>query len=154
MSVRDRMQVFKMGQRVKIKGQTETAGNFVALEIKLKEDDEFASIEGVVQGVEPYRNLVRLCNQELPVPESTIILDADRNEIALSGLNPGDTIKAKGNYSPEGKFLPEKIKVKDSGAPDESELQGFIQKIDRENGMLRVAGINAMVTEETEIDGF
>ncbi len=154
MQVRDRMQVFRMGQRVKIKGQAQASGDFVAMEIKLKEGDEYASIEGVVQEVDLYRHALRICNQELPVPESADILDAARNATSLAGLKPGDTIKAKGFYSPEGKFVPAKIKVKDDLDAENSELQGFIQKIDRENGRLRVVGITTLVTEETEIDGF
>ncbi|MDZ7266771.1 MAG: DUF5666 domain-containing protein [candidate division KSB1 bacterium] len=154
MPIRERMQIFRMGQRIKVKGQAQPNGDFIAVEIKLKEGDEYASIEGVVQAVDLSRHSLRICNQELPVPESADILDVARNATSLAGLKPGDMIKAKGFYSPEGKFLPAKIKVKDDCDGDSSELQGFIQKIDRENGMLRVVGINTRVTEATAIDGF
>ncbi len=154
MLLSERMQVFRMGQRIKVKGRTQANGDFVAVEIKLKEGDEYASIEGLVQEVDLQRHAVRICNQELPVPETADILDAARNATSLAGLKPGDLIKAKGFYSPEGKFLPVKIKVKDGLDAENPELQGFIQKIDRENGMLRVVGVNTLVTEETEIDGF
>lgn len=143
----------KIGQRVKVKGQALEGGKFTALEIVVKPDEEDVSFEGKLQSVELQTRTMRVMQRDFSVQSGVLIKNLARQDVGLDGLKVGDVIKVKGNYSPVRGFVPLKIKVQEPRGFAIDELQGAINKIDREANTIEVTGVAIALNEKTEIDG-
>jgi len=144
----------KVGQRVKVKGKSNEAGSFVALEISVKAPADHAEIEGLLQGIDQQKNTLRIMNREITVPSTVTIKTLQLNNSGLSGLKIGDMVKLKGKYSAAGGFALEQIKVKETFGFNVEELQGAINQADREMKTLDVVGFTVLVNAKTTIEGF
>lgn len=143
----------KVGQRIKIKGQMANEGKLTAVEINVKPDDPEMCIESKLQAVELERNSLRLLNRDFVIGGSAIIKNLPRQVVALKDLKVGDVVKMKGTYSAARGFVAEKIKVQEPRGFRIDELQGAIDKIDREANTIEVLGFTIGVNEKTEIEG-
>ncbi len=142
----------KIGQRVKVKGQA-AEGKFMALAIVVKSDEEDVSLEGKLQGVEAERNIIRVMHRDFTVSGNALIKNLARQDVGLKDLKVGDVIKVKGKFTPATGFVPVKIKVQEPKGFAIDELQGPINKIDRDTNLVEVVGIAIALNEKTEIDG-
>ncbi len=143
----------KIGQRVKVKGQAADGGKFTALEIVVKPEEDGVSFEGKLQGVDAERNALRIMHRDFTVSNGALIKNLARQDVGLQDLKPDDVIKVKGKYSPASGFEPVKIKVQEPKGFAIDELQGAIEKIDRETNMIGIIGFAITLNEKTEIDG-
>jgi len=130
----------KIGQRVKIKIKPGKDGALVALKIRARDPDEEIEIEGLIQGIDQQKNTLRLLNRDFTLPD-----------YGLNGLKAGDRVKLKGMFSETQGFMPEKIKMKETTNFKTEEVQGDINKIDREKKTLEVIGFTVIVNENTII---
>lgn len=143
----------KIGQRVKVKGQAGEDGKFKALGVIVKPEEDDVSLEGKLQGLDAARYAIRVMHREFNVERGALIKNLARQDVGLEQLKVGDMIKVKGRFSPAGGFVPVKIKVQQPKGFAIDELQGTINKIDREAQMIDVIGFAVALNEKTEIDG-
>jgi tetratricopeptide (TPR) repeat protein len=139
----------KVGQRVKVKGKLSESGAFVAQKISVKEPEEESAIEGLIRNIDFQRNILYLLNGEVALPEGIEIKGLQQDMISAKELKTGDRVKLKGKHSPRTGFTPEKIKLQENAAFQMEELQGDIDKIDREKKILEVIGFTVRVDEKT-----
>lgn len=144
----------QVGQRVKIKGKPGEGGAFVAYAIDIKEPKDQAEIEGFIQSIDHPKNTLRICNREYALPDGLSVKNLQHLGAGLKSLKAGDLVKLKGTYSASKGFLPEKIAMKQNMGFNVQELQGFVDKIDRDKKILEVLGFTVLVSEKTEIEGF
>jgi ADP-heptose:LPS heptosyltransferase len=139
----------KVGQRVKVKGSPDEDAVFVALKIGLVAPADDSEIEGLIQSIDHRKNTLRLLNRDFILLDGITVKDSHRNIIGLKDLKVGDSVKLKGKYSgPEG-FVPKKIKRQETTGFDLEELQGNIDKIDREKKILNVVGFTVRARNNT-----
>jgi SAM-dependent methyltransferase len=141
----------KVGQRVKVKGKAGEDGVFVAQEISLEGSSDRAEIKGLIQSINHQKNTLYLLNREFVLPDGVAVKDSQRNTIGLKDLKAGDVVKLKGKYSEFKRFVPEKIKMQETAGFDFEELQGDINKIDREKKTLEVVGFKVVFNEKVTI---
>lgn len=144
----------KVGQRLKVKGTPAADGkSFTALEIALKEQKDQAEIEGLVQGVDPSTSTLRIANMDIVIPTDAVVKNTSKMEIDLGDLREGDVVKVKGPYHASSKFVPEKVKMKESMGFNIEELQGTIDQVDEATHTFAMIGVQVVVTEKTSIEG-
>lgn len=141
----------KVGQRVKVKGKPGEDGAFLASEISTKAPADQAVIQGLIQRIDHQKNTLRLFNREFVLPDGVAIKDSQRQILGLKDLKAGDMVQLKGRYSESEGFVPEKIKLQEASDFDLAELQGDINKIDREKKTLVVVGFTVTVSDDTKI---
>jgi hypothetical protein len=139
----------KVGHRVKVKGKPGENGAFVALKISVKEPEDEAAIEGLIRSVDDQKNTLRVLTREFVLTNGIEIKGSNHNFIGVNDLKIGDRVKLKGRYSPLTGFVPEKIKLQESADFQMEELQGDIDKVDREKNTLEVIGFTVKANEET-----
>jgi hypothetical protein len=144
----------KVGQRVKVKGNSAEGNRFSALEVVIKPQEDGVAVEGKVQEIFPEMNKLRLMHREIAIVNGAEILDLKRDKIGLSGLQAGQVVKVKGTYSAANGLVPKKIKMQEPRALAHEELQGIIDRIDARKMVLDVLGFTVEVNDKTEIDGF
>jgi len=141
----------KVGHAVKIKGVSGQDDIVEALEINLKAPADQVVIEGLIQEVDYKNGLLKLAHRKFVLPDGIAIEDVRRNSIGLKDLKTGMRAKLKGIYSELTDFVPEKIKKKKLKSFNLEELQGAIDKIDRENRTFDLLGFKVRVNERTVI---
>lgn len=139
----------KAGQKVKMKGKPGDGGVFVAHSITLNDAAEEAVIESVIQRIAYEQSALCILDHEIALPGAVTIKDLLRNKISLHGLKAGDRVKLIGKHLESGKFVPEKIKMKDPQGFNVAELQGEIDRVDCEKRALEVLGFTVVVDERT-----
>jgi glycosyltransferase involved in cell wall biosynthesis len=139
----------KVGLRVKIKGKLNESGAFVAQKISVKEPEEESAIEGLIRNIDFQRNILYLLNGEVALPEGIEIKGLQHDTISAKDLKTGDRVKLKGKHSPRTGFVADKIKLQETTEYKMEELQGDIDKIDREKKTLEVIGFTVAVDEKT-----
>ncbi len=142
----------KVGQHVKVKGQPDAKGNFLAVEISVKPPDENVALEGKVQAVEASKNLLRLLNRDFILPNGIEMKSIQRQSITLRDLKVGDVVKLKGAY--HGGFTPAKVKMQESKGFSVEELQGDIESVNANDHTLQVLGFTVITDAKTELEGF
>ncbi len=144
----------EVGKRVKAKGKPGESGTFLALEIATKTPSDQAEIEGLIQSINHQQNTLHILNREIAVPNSIEVKDVNSNSVGFKNLKAGNMVKLKGKYSEAKGFVVEKIKIKETMGFTIEELQGNIDKIDREKKTLQVVGFTVVVNEKTTIEWF
>jgi len=144
----------KVGQRVKVKGNSAEGNRFSAVEVIIKPHEDGAAIEGKIQGIFPEKNSLRLMHRDIAIVNGAEILDSKRDSVGLNGLQAGQVVKVKGSYSAANGLVPRKVKMQEARALAIEEIQGNIDRIDPDKMILDVLGFSVEVNEKTEIDGF
>ncbi|GEM_PF-1933340 len=139
----------QIGLRVKVKGTLNESGAFVAQKISVKEPEEESAIDGLIRNVDLRRNILYLLNGAVALPEVIEIKGLQHDVISAKKLKTGDRVKLKGKYSPAAGFAPEKIKLQENTGLQMEEVQGDIDKIDKEKKTLEVIGFTVRVDEKT-----
>lgn len=149
----DNFDVLKEGQWVKVKGMAEN-GAFQAHEVKIRPAGDQSVMEGKIQSVDPEKRTISLMHVTVPLSADVVVKNAARQDIQLSTLKNGEIVKLKGEYQPGSGFKPAKVKLQEPKGVDYSELQGYINRLDRESRTIDVLGISVAVGNNTEIEGF
>jgi hypothetical protein len=126
----------------------------VAWEISIKNPDDQAKIEGVIQRLDHHKNTLRIFNRDFALPGDIQVKGLQHNLIGLKELKTGDVVKLKGKYSASNGLLPEKIILKETMGFNVDELHGTIGEIHRAQKTLELAGFKVVVNEKTAIEGF
>ena len=143
----------RIGQRVKVKGNPGTNGEFKAMEIKVKPGEDEAVMEGKIQAVDPEKRTIKVINREIHLGEHVELKDVLRQPIGFEALKVGDIIKLKGTYSDTEGFKPLKAKLQLFKGYDIQELQGTISDIDADANTMKVVGYRVVIEPSTEIEG-
>jgi hypothetical protein len=69
----------------------------------------------------------------------------------FSNLQKGWMVKVKGRVQKQGALQASEIKVSREEAPDEAEVEGRVQSVDKSRGTLTVAGLTIRLTPATKI---
>jgi len=143
---------FHVGHSVKISGKFRHSAGFLAVEISLEPAIDEAEIECPIQQFDPRRKMLRLCDQEILLPDGLEIKDPEGNAAGLAALQPGSMVKLKGFYTAHGGFVAKKIKLRETMEFNFEQVQGAIESIDRERKILLVNGIKILVTPKTIVE--
>ena len=79
------------------------------------------------------------------------IENRDGRPIRFSTLQKGRRVKVKGKLRDDGALHAEEMKVRKDKEPDEAEVKGKVQGIDKARRMLTVMGLTIHVTPTTKI---
>jgi len=141
----------KSGDFVKICGKFRGAAGFVAVEITREPAGDDGEIECAIQEVDRRRKILRVCDQEIFIPDGIEMKDEDGEAVNSMALKAGDMIKLKGVFM-NGDFVPRKIKLRPAKEFNIEQLQGVIERLDDERQTFSVNGINVLATAKTVIE--
>ncbi len=140
-----------VGQRVEVKGTTQTDGTLLAtrIEVKLMLQEQ-VEVTGVIEAIGT-DNIVVL-GATFYIDANTLILDDHRQSITLADLAVGQTVKVKAVPQTDGTLLALRIVVEDFHTLQAGVI-GEIESIDSANQTITVLGLTFTVTSETKIVG-
>ena len=108
-------------------------------------------LKGRVQSIDGGAdNLVVLGTRVSTAPDAQIVA-RDGSIIPFSSLQKGWMVKVKGSLQGEGTLRATEIKVSREEAPDEAEVEGRVQSLDKARNTMTVAGLTIRLTPATKI---
>jgi hypothetical protein len=141
----------QVGQTVAIEGKSAGARTVQASEIEIQEVPSEEKLKGRIQDIDTGANsLVVLGTRVFTAPDAQIAA-RDGSLIPFSGLQKGWMVKVKGSLQGEGTLQASEVKVSREEAPDEAEVEGRVQRIDKARSTMTVAGLTIRLTPATTI---
>ena len=141
----------QIGQMVAIEGKSSAARTIQASEIEIQQAPHEDKLKGRIQNIDSGTNsLVVLGTKVFAAPDAHIA-DRGGGAIPFSSLQKGWMVKVKGRLQEEGALQVSEIKVSREEAPDEAEVEGRVQSIDKARSTLTVAGLTIRLTPATQI---
>lgn len=140
------------GQRVKVKG-TESQGTFVALEVELRPTKDVAKLEALVEDVDRERREIVVLGCRIAVPPDAEIQEEDGTPASFDAVAARALVKLSGQYSANGGFRLESIRLKEPLAFNILKIQGTIERVDSDQGLLELLGFAVTLTPRTVIEG-
>jgi hypothetical protein len=146
----------RVGDWVKIEGETRPAGGVLGREIKVVHGDfDESEITATVTGVDANRKAITT-NLGVGV-ETTVrtqVHARGAQQDTFASLHVGDRIEAEGQLQKNGTLLADEIKIKKAPEPeqkaDEDELSGRIEAVDVEARKIVVLGVAIYFDELTK----
>lgn len=140
----------QVGQTVAIEGKSADARTIRASEIEIQQEPGAEKLKGRIQSIDSGANsLVVLGTRVFAAPDAQIAA-RDGSAIPFPGLQKGWMVKVKGRLQ-EGALQASEIKASREEAPDEAEVEGRVQSIDKARGTMTVAGLMIRLTPATRI---
>jgi len=141
----------QVGQTVAIEGKSLDARTIHASEIEIQQESHEDKLKGRIQHIDSGANsLVVLGTKVVATPDAQIAA-RDGSTMPFSGLQKGWMVKVKGRLQEQGALQASEIKVSREEAPDEAEVEGRVQSVDKSRGTLTVAGLTIRLTPATKI---
>jgi Domain of unknown function (DUF5666) len=141
----------QVGQIVAIEGKAAGARTVHADKIEFQEESDEAKLKGRIQNIDGGgHSLVILGTKVSTAPDAQIVA-RDGSAIPFSSLQKGWMVKARGSLQGEGTLQASEIKVSREEAPDEAEVEGRVQSIDKARNTMTVAGLTIRLTPATKI---
>ena len=141
----------QVGQTVAIEGKSSGARIIHASEIEIQQEPSEEKLKGRIQNIDGgAHSLVVLGTRVFAAPDAQIAA-RDGSTIPFSSLQKGWMVKARGSLQGEGALHASEIKVSREEAPDEAEVEGRIQSIDKTRSTMTVTGLTIRLTPTTKI---
>jgi hypothetical protein len=140
------------GMRVNIEGTYQADGTLRAMQITIKDDGEEDEMEATIESTDPAAGTVTVMGMQLVVDDDLEIKDLDKSLLSIEALRPGMRVKTKGRALGDGRFMPEKIKVKLAAPDSMDEIEGMITEMDATGHTLRVMGYAVLCDADVEIE--
>lgn len=145
----------KPGARVQVKLESRRDGTLVAEEIEIESDgDRDEELRGDIEGLDAAAGRLRVLGFEVAVTARTAIVHEGGGAGSPAALAPGLRVKIEGERRGE-LFVAEEITIRRNQGYRERKVEGPIEALDArgDHGVLRVVGLEILVTESTELSG-
>ncbi len=142
----------KVGQRVKLKGKIDEAGNFTAFEVSVRTHEENSSIVGLIKEIDYQNRTMTVLNHSFKVPETVAVVDTIQSDLDFSHLKKDSMVKIKVNYTPPNHLKPMLIKTRETLGFNIDKLKGEIEAIYPEDRRFRVLGFDIRLNPKTVIE--
>ena len=141
---------FRVGQRVKVKGERTDGRCFRAVKIRLNDDgQEWEQLEGLIEWVDEAHRTFGLLGctvgAEVARPASEGRDRPGGDQVACGAL-----VKVSGRFH-NSRFAPRRLTIKEPQAVVVEEIQGAIEAMDVERARLEVAGFVILVDDRTKV---
>jgi hypothetical protein len=141
----------QVGQTVAIEGKASDARTVQASKIEIQGAPSEEKLKGRIQSLDGgAHTLVVLGTRVLTTPGAQIVA-RDGSAIPFASLQKGWMVKVKGSLQGEGALQASEIKVSREEAPDEAEVEGKVQRIDKARSTMTVTGLTIRLTPATKI---
>jgi Domain of unknown function (DUF5666) len=150
-SARASVDDLQVGQTVAIEGKSSGARTVQAGEIEIQQESSEEKLKGRIQSIDGGANSLVVLGTKVFAAGDAQIAARDGSTIPFSGLQKGWMVKARGSLQGEGALHASEIKVSREEAPDEAEVEGRIQSIDKARSMMIVTGLTIRLTPTTTI---
>jgi hypothetical protein len=141
----------QVGQTVAIEGKSAGARTVHASEIEIQEESSEEKLKGRIQNIDDGANSLVILGTRVSTTPDAQIAARDGSSIPFSSLQKGWMVKVKGRLQGEGTLQASEIKVSREEAPDEAEVEGRVQSIDKARSTMTVAGLTIRLTPATKI---
>jgi hypothetical protein len=141
----------QVGQTVAIEGKSAETRTIRASEIEIQEASEVDKLKGRIQTIDSGANSLVILGMKVIADGNAQIADRDGNAMPFAGLQRGAMVKVKGRLQEGGAWHASEIKVSREEAPDEAEVEGRVQSIDKARNTMTVTGLTIRLTPTTTI---
>jgi Domain of unknown function (DUF5666) len=141
----------QVGQTVAIEGKSSGARTVNASEIEIQQESNEEKLKGRIQTIDTGANSLVVLGTKVFAVGDAQIAARDGSAIPFSSLQKGWMVKVKGSLQGEGTLQASEIKVSREEAPDEAEVEGKVQAIDKARSTMTVAGLTIRLTPATKI---
>jgi Domain of unknown function (DUF5666) len=141
----------QVGQTVAIEGKSAGARTVNASEIEIQEESSEEKLKGRIQTIDTGANSLVVLGTKVFAAGDAQIAARDGSTIPFSSLQKGWMVKVKGSLQGEGTLQASEIRVGREEAPDEAEVEGRVQTIDKARSTMTVAGLTIRLTPATKI---
>jgi hypothetical protein len=141
----------QIGQMVAIEGKSSDARTIQASEIEIQQAPHEDKLKGRIQNIDSGTNSLVVLGTKVSAALDAHIADRGGGTIPFSSLQKGWMVKVKGRLQEEGALQASEIKVSREGAPDEAEVEGRVQSINKARSTLTVTGLTIRLTPTTKI---
>jgi hypothetical protein len=141
----------QVGQTVAIEGRSADARTVQATEIEIQQESNEEKLKGRIQNIDSGADSLVVLGTKVFTTGDAQIVDRAGSVIPFSSLQKGWMVKVKGRLQEEGALHASEIKVSREEAPDEAEVEGRVQSVDKARNTLTVAGLMIRLTPTTKI---
>jgi hypothetical protein len=141
----------QVGQTVAIEGKSAGARTVQASDIEIQEESSEEKLKGRIQNIDSGANSLVVLGTKVFAAGDAQIAARDGSTIPFSSLQKGWMVKVKGSLQGEGALQASEIKVSREEAPDEAEVEGKVQAIDKARSTMTVAGLTIRLTPATKV---
>jgi hypothetical protein len=141
----------QVGQTVAIEGKSSDARTIQASEIEIQQASHEDKLKGRIQKIDSGTNDLVVLGTRVLAAQDAQITDRVGGTIPFSSLQKGWMVKVKGKLQEEGALHASEIKVSREEAPDEAEVEGRVQSINKAGNTLTVTGLTIRLTPSTQI---
>lgn len=141
----------QVGQTVAIEGKSLDARTIRASEIEIQQESHEDKLKGRIQHIDSGANSLVVLGTKIVAAGDAQIAARDGSVMPFSSLQKGWMVKVKGKLQEEGALQASEIKVSREEAPDEAEVEGRVQSVDKTRSTLIVAGLTIRLTPTTKI---
>jgi Domain of unknown function (DUF5666) len=141
----------QVGQTIAIEGKSSDARTIQASEIEIQQASHEDKLKGRIQKIDSATNSLVVLGTRVLAAQDAQIADRIGGTIPFSSLQKGWMVKVKGQLHQEGALHASEIKVSREEAPDEAEVEGKVQSINKAGSTLTVAGLTIRLTPSTKI---
>jgi hypothetical protein len=141
----------QVGQTVAIEGKASGARTVHASEIEIQEESSEEKLKGRIQSIDGGAHSLVILGTRVSAAPDAQIAARDGSAIPFSGLQKGWMVKVKGSLQGEGTLQASEIKVSREETPDEAEVEGRVQSIDKARSTMTVTGLTIRLTPATKI---
>jgi hypothetical protein len=150
-SARATVDDLQVGQTVAVGGKSPDARTIHANKIEIQQALREEKLKGRIQTIDSVANSLVVLGTRIFAARDAQIVDRAGSVIPFSSLQRGWMVKVKGRLQEGGGLHASEIKLSREEAPDEAEVEGRVQSIDKARGTLTVAGLVIRLTATTMI---
>jgi cytochrome c-type biogenesis protein CcmE len=150
-SARASVDDLQVGQTVTVEGKSSGARTIHASEIEIQQAPQEDKLKGRIQNIDSGANSLVVLGTKVFADRDAQIAARDGSAIPFSSLQKGWMVKARGSLQEEGALHASEIKVSREEAPDEAEVEGRVQSIDKARSTMTVTGLTIRLTPTTKI---
>ena len=150
-SARASVDDLQVGQTVAIEGKSSDPRTVHASEIEIQEASQEEKLKGRIQNIDSETNSLVVLGTKVFADRDAQIAARDGSALPFSSLQKGWMVKVKGTLQEEGALHASEIKVSREEAPDEAEVEGRVQSIDKARSTMTVTGLTIRLTPTTKV---
>jgi hypothetical protein len=146
------LSAYRVGQRVKVRGQRTGPRALQAIKVRLNDDDEEREqLEGRLEWIDAQARVLSVLGEQVHLDRVEAIRSLEGEPVAPGDLLPGTILKVKG-VRESGRLVAEKIKLRPPAAVVIEEIQGAITALDPAHDRFEVGDFQISIDSDTKLD--
>ena len=146
------LSAYRVGQRVKVRGQQTGPRALHAIKVRLNDDEEEREhLEGRLEWVDAQARVLSVLGERVHLDRLEAIRSLEGEPVAPGALLPGTLLKLKG-VREGGRLMAEKIKLRPPAAVVIEEIQGAITALDPAHDRFEVGSFQISIDSDTKLD--